>query len=422
MRSAPALACVILGVVACAGCSFRDGGFAAGGVGLDGAGDGRPADAGVGSNLGGGTGGAPGGNDAARDTPAAMPDVLAGKPDVPVVDMAPSPPDIPAPMDLLPPGCPPGTKMCGAACIPVAGCCSDSECNGDFACVAATCSTTTCRAGWKRCGPDCIAMNACCRAQGCCADADCGLCQRCLGGACISQSASEDLKNECPGRACQPGRCNGAGACTITPDGMNGPSCQGECERCQGGACRPRTGMCSTGQMCADGHCPPRPPVAIRINVNGPAHGMFAGDPGVGGICGGLVFATDRPINGTDDDALYTSEMFGAPLTCAVGAGMLPTGPYQVVLHFAEIYFGPTCLGGGAGPGARVFDIRIEGVEVARNVDLYAEAGCPASLDGSGRPVIKRFNAMITDGTLDLVMPASVNNAKLSAVELLSAW
>jgi hypothetical protein len=411
---------LLIALLLCAACSFNNGGFASepgpgrreGGASdgaVDGAGDVRPgpaADGGAGKDV-----------PAPADVPVGGPDVGPGP-----ADTLPPAPDLPVVVDMAPAGCAAGTKSCAGMCIPTAACCLDSECTGGFACIAAACSTTACRTGFKRCGAGCIAMASCCPAEGCCSHADCGACQKCSAGACVNQTASEDLKSECPTAACRPGSCNGNGVCTFSPDGGNGPACMGECVRCQGGACRPFAGTCGMGQMCEDGKCPPRPPVAVRININGQRVGPFAADPGLGGICGGAPYSTSLAINGSNDDLLYQSEMFGAPLTCSVGSGALPTGPYQVVLHFAEIYWGPGCPGAGPGTGARVFDIELQGQKVASNVDLFAEGGCAAALDGSGHPVTKRFDVMITDGTLHLNFPASANNAKLSALELLSTW
>jgi hypothetical protein len=171
------------------------------------------------------------------------------------------------------------------------------------------------------------------------------------------------------------------------------------------------------------------PPVALRINVNGPAHtgidfpGMWAADPGNGGVCAGpSEFSTMNPINGTRDDELFQREMFGAPLTCAVGGGKLPPGRYQVNLYFAEIFFGPGCQGGGPGTGARLFDIRIEGEMVLPNLDIFSEGGCAASTLGTGKPIVKRFMVQINDGTVDLRFDARRDNAKISAIEVLSAF
>lgn len=314
------------------------------------------------------------------------------------------------------------SKPCGGQCLPQAACCDDTGCTDNLACVANSCSTTQCRSGFKRCGTACIANATCCRADGCCSHADCGACQKCASGRCVNQGGNEDLKKECSTGVCRTGTCNGGGACAATPDGQNGPSCAGECQSCKAGACEPHPGVCGMGQMCENGRCPPRPPVAVRVNVNGPQHGMFAADAGLGGVCSMLAYHTDAPINGTTDDPLFQGEMFGAPATCAVGGGNLPPGQYHVNLYFAEIYFGPTCPGGGLGVGARVFDIELEGKTVASNVDIFSEAGCAASLDGSGHPVIKRFLTTISDGTLDIRLPPHVNNGKISAIEILSAF
>jgi hypothetical protein len=171
------------------------------------------------------------------------------------------------------------------------------------------------------------------------------------------------------------------------------------------------------------------PPVEIRIAVNGPAHvgvgypGRWAADPGVGGICSPTPFSNDAPIHNTQDGPLFHREMFGSPLVCAVGGGKLPPGRYQVNLYFAEIYWGPGCPAGGPGTGARVFDIRLEGNVVLSNLDIFREAGCAASTtNDSGHPIVKRFTIPITDGTLDLRFDARQDNAKLSAIEILSAF
>jgi hypothetical protein len=314
------------------------------------------------------------------------------------------------------------SKPCGGQCIPAAACCADADCAGNVACVAGSCSTTACRGGFKRCGTTCIASTTCCRADGCCANSDCGPCKKCAQGACVNQAATEDLKNDCPSSACHTGTCDGAGACAASPDGDNGPGCAGECQSCKAGACEAHAGVCGMGQMCDNGRCPPRPPVAVRINVNGPQHGQFAADPGVGGVCDGQPFQTTDPIAGTTDDPLYQGEMFGAPLGCAVGGGTLPAGRYHVNLYFAEIYWGPGCVGGGPGTGARVFDVQLEGDTLASHLDVFSEGNCAAAADGSGHPIMKSFTITIADGTLNLTLPAEANNAKISAIEILSDW
>jgi hypothetical protein len=176
-----------------------------------------------------------------------------------------------------------------------------------------------------------------------------------------------------------------------------------------------------------DGPVDTRPPVAMRININGPRHvgvdfpGVWTADPGEGGVCRPTNFEVDNAINGTRDDSLFQGEVYGSPVICSVGRS-LPRGLYQVNLYFAEIYWGPGCPGGGPGPGARIFDIALEGTTVLSNLDLFREGRCVASPNGMGMPVIKRFMVNINDGTLDIRLNARVDNANITAIELLSAF
>jgi hypothetical protein len=192
----------------------------------------------------------------------------------------------------------------------------------------------------------------------------------------------------------------------------------------------PRPDMVAPGQMGAN-ESPDMaaPGFSLRINVDGPAWtgvtlpGEWAADPGVpGGVCGDNIGGGNTgEINGTEDDPLYQGEVYGNPVTCAVGGGTIPPGTYTVTLHFAEIYWGPGCPGGGDGLGARVFDIALEGNTVLQNFDIFSEGGCAASTtDLTGKPVAKSFTVAINDGTLDISMPATVDNGKISAIEITS--
>ena len=78
-------------------------------------------------------------------------------------------------------------------------------------------------------------------------------------------------------------------------------------------------------------------------------------------------------------------------------------GTYTVTLYFAEIYF--------AGPGQRVFNVSIEGQSVLQNFDIWAVAGQFAAVQ-------RTFVATVTDGVLNIVATASVDNANFSAIQL----
>lgn len=166
------------------------------------------------------------------------------------------------------------------------------------------------------------------------------------------------------------------------------------------------------------------PPVAIRLNIAGSPHvgtdypGTWETDPGIGGACGPLYYTNSNPVAGTVDDALFTNVAYGDPLICDVGGGLLPAGNYRVRLYFAEIYFGSGCPGGG-GDGNRVFDIQLEGTTVQSDVDLHAFVGCTQS---GGAPYLAEFDLEIADGTLDINMQASSDNAMVSAIEVLSLF
>ncbi|WP_160164147.1 malectin domain-containing carbohydrate-binding protein, partial [Nafulsella turpanensis] len=130
---------------------------------------------------------------------------------------------------------------------------------------------------------------------------------------------------------------------------------------------------------------------------------------------GGTIFAADQyfsPSNtysntslniaGTTDDALYQSERYGANFSYDIP---VPSGSYLVRLHFAEIYF--------TAVGQRVFDVTAENNLFLDNFDIYAETG-------DATAAIKEVSVAVTDGTLNLNFNASVDNAKISAIEILS--
>lgn len=149
----------------------------------------------------------------------------------------------------------------------------------------------------------------------------------------------------------------------------------------------------------------------LRINAGGPevtTSGItWAADQH---FMGGNPYEDVRPIDNTNDDVLYQTERYG-DMTYAIP---VQNGNYTVNLHFAEIYFGVPGAGPG-GVGSRVFDATLEGAVVLDNYDIYADAG-PATA------VIKSFpNINITDGFINLSFISLVDNAKISAIEILPA-
>ena len=98
---------------------------------------------------------------------------------------------------------------------------------------------------------------------------------------------------------------------------------------------------------------------------------------------GGLLAFRPRHVDGTDDPGLYLGERFGH-LTYMVP---VPPGFYTITMKFAENWFGPGKPVGG-GNGSRRFDIFCNGVVLARNFDIFREAG------GADRALDRTFRGL----------------------------
>jgi hypothetical protein len=170
---------------------------------------------------------------------------------------------------VCPPGCTPANdpdckKSTGSSCS------GNGECVSGF-CVDGTCCGTACGApaggratcGGGRCDFTCTTgmkcpNNTCAE---CCGDGDCTrLCTRCTGGRCGNQTASQDLKGECPDSPCHSGNCDGSGACAVDRNGAPGTKCAGPCNTCEGGGCMAHVGLQCKQQTCtnqrvADSQC-----------------------------------------------------------------------------------------------------------------------------------------------------------------------
>lgn len=158
------------------------------------------------------------------------------------------------------------------------------------------------------------------------------------------------------------------------------------------------------------------PPVAsYRINSGGPAYTTLEG--AAFSVDGNFSTSTAyNPNTGlaiadTEDDLLYNSERYGNNFTYNLPVS---SGNYQVILHFAEIYYGVAGRGGvNTGAGSRVFDVNIEGNNVLDNFDIFAEAGA------SAKAITRSFFVNITDGQLNINFVRVTDNAKISAIEII---
>lgn len=153
------------------------------------------------------------------------------------------------------------------------------------------------------------------------------------------------------------------------------------------------------------------PAEIIRINSGGPEFTDASGNTWSADqyYVGGTVYTNEKAIANTDDDILYHTERYAPTLNYEIPVAQ--SGNYNVNLALAELYF--TSANGGV--GSRVFNITIEGQTLLSDYDIFNDVG-------NASAVIKQFqNINVTDGFLSIVMTATVNNAKLSAIEVLSS-
>nr|WP_253942359.1 putative Ig domain-containing protein [Nocardioides sp. zg-1230] len=158
---------------------------------------------------------------------------------------------------------------------------------------------------------------------------------------------------------------------------------------------------------------PPRAQAAVRINAGGPAvntGGVAWGAQQYG--TGGKTYTNAVAVAGTTDDVLYQSEYSTA--TGGIDYDIpVQNGTYTVRLHFAEIYFGAPG-GGPGGTGRRVFDVAVEGQLRLDNYDIVADVG-------SATAVVKSYTVQVTDGKVDVDLDSVVDQAKISAIEVVPA-
>jgi tetratricopeptide (TPR) repeat protein len=109
-------------------------------------------------------------------------------------------------------------------------------------------------------------------------------------------------------------------------------------------------------------------------------------------------------ISRTDADALYHSQR-QFPEELAVPGGYrlpVPPGRYRVWLHFAEDFWRI--------PGARRFDIRIEGEEIRSGFEPFAR--------GFAAAVVEPFIARVDDGLLEIELVPVADAAAVAAIEI----
>ncbi|MRI00668.1 T9SS type A sorting domain-containing protein [Kriegella sp. EG-1] len=158
------------------------------------------------------------------------------------------------------------------------------------------------------------------------------------------------------------------------------------------------------------------PAFELRINSGGPAV-MF--NDSIQFIADTLFVGSSKSyannnivdVFETSNDSIYKTERTTNGSLQNFGYNIpVANGQYEINLHFAEIYWGAT-NGGEAGLGKRVFNASIEGEEIIVDFDLSAEAAPMTAL-------IKTYTTTVVDSVLNIDFGATVNQPKVSAIEI----
>lgn len=112
---------------------------------------------------------------------------------------------------------------------------------------------------------------------------------------------------------------------------------------------------------------------------------------------GGTAKVSSVTVSGTTDNAVYSSERYGnfsynIPVA---------NGNYSVTLKFAELHW--------QAAGKRSFDVKINGLTVISNLDLYARVGKNKAYDVT-------IPVSVTTGALNISFVKKVNNATVSGI------
>ena len=151
-------------------------------------------------------------------------------------------------------------------------------------------------------------------------------------------------------------------------------------------------------------------PIAIRLNAGGYEYTavdgrVFNEDNGEYAVGTSSTFTRGGGVAHTEDDYLYVSERNGENFGYSID---VPNGNYDVILHFAEIYW--------RSQDRRIFTVEMEGKNIGlNNFDMLKEKK-------RYKAIVKRFEAIkVEDGKIDINFTAIKDIAKVSALEIVTS-
>jgi hypothetical protein len=142
----------------------------------------------------------------------------------------------------------------------------------------------------------------------------------------------------------------------------------------------------------------------VRVNAGGPGYvdslsNSWSADSG---FLQGANYSTTALITGTSDPALYQSEHYSTGnLTYQTS---VPNGSYTVTLKFAELYW--------TSPGQRVFNVQLNGTQVATNLDVFAVAG------GMNKAYDVSYPVTVSGGQITITLVAVSGFPAVNAIEI----
>ncbi|MGV3724212.1 MAG: malectin domain-containing carbohydrate-binding protein [Actinomycetota bacterium] len=144
-----------------------------------------------------------------------------------------------------------------------------------------------------------------------------------------------------------------------------------------------------------------------RINCGGPAYssaaaGVWSAERYASG--GSSSLYGYRDIANTTDEGLYLRVRFGKSFRYDLPA---QPGSYKLKLHFAECWF--------TAAGLRRFNVSVNGAPVLANFDPVQAAG------GGNRAIVQEVPITLTGTTVSVAFQSLLNDAVVSAIELLPA-
>ncbi len=151
----------------------------------------------------------------------------------------------------------------------------------------------------------------------------------------------------------------------------------------------------------------PPPPTTTSIRIDAAGSKTYTDALGKVWIAdkyfsGGSTSLGGFDIAGTTDDLFYATRRCGTNFSYNIP---IPAGSYTLNLLFADASYSA---------GGRLFNVTAEGNTILNKFDVVGSAG-------KGNALTKSFPITITDGTLNLAFKSVLNNATISAIEIVPA-